>query len=425
MEVALPRRQAAVVGRPDGLERDGGRAPARGRPELVGLEVPLLLQDGIGQADGGFGPVRPPPGQVGGEVAGHSPLQGPGGLVRGQLGVARFPPGNGGVVRIARADAPGPREHPVVGHVPVGGHLVAHAAPALLMVADGGLLGDELGLRVAQPGQRARGQGIRGAPRPGGRRGVGGGNELGSLPGRPTFELEPADGLRGLDEGGQPGAILPSHPADGFGQGQPHGLDLAEPRDVELEGRGRDLGRRGIAVVGLVAHAVDGPVVVPEHVVADPREPELGAGEFGHGAQVPEVGPVEGQAQDPALLPDQGPDEAVPQGDTLVPGRRETFEDEVVARRGVGVLVPGRSARRRQRQGRQERLEGSGPEDHGDRLSLIRPDRPPGRRPRPSRGCSRRGRPGRRGPRRRNRARAGAGTRASRAGPAGRRRRRR
>ncbi len=354
MEIALPWRQAAVVGRPNGLQGDRRRAAARGRAELVGFEVPLLLEHGIGQADRRPGPESLPPGRMRLEVAGERPLESPGGRIRGQL-VAASPGDRPGLaLRIRGAHAPGPGEHPVVRHVPVDRDLVAHPAPALLVVAHGGLVGRELGFRVAQAGQRSRGEGVRGAVRPGGRRDVGGRHELRSLPGRPALELEPADGLRGVDEDGEPRPVRPPHPADGLGQGQANGLDLAQPGDVELEGRGRDLGRRGIAVVGGVAHPVDRLVVVLQDVVADPGEPELGSGELGHRAEVPEVGPVERQPEGIALLPDERADHAVAQGDPLVPGRGQPVEDEIMARGGKRVLLPRRRARGREGERREK-----------------------------------------------------------------------
>ena len=155
-----------------------------------------------------------------------------------------------------------------------------------------------------------------------------------------------------MDEDGEPRPVRPPHPADGLGHGQAHGFHIAQTGDVELEGRGGDLGRGGIAVVRRVTHPVDRFVVVLQDLVADPGEPELGPGELGHRPEVPEVGPVERQPEGIALFPDEGADQAVAQGDAFVPGRGQPVEDEIVARRRQGVLLLRRCARGRESQGR-------------------------------------------------------------------------
>ncbi len=59
--IALPRGQCAVVRRPRPLQRDGRRAAPARRAKLVGVEIPLLLDDRVRHAQPRSLPVSAPP----------------------------------------------------------------------------------------------------------------------------------------------------------------------------------------------------------------------------------------------------------------------------------------------------------------------------------------------------------------------------
>lgn len=361
MEISFPRRKAAVVGGPDGLEGDRRRAAAGSGPELVGFEVPLFLENGIRNRDRRLRPERFPPGHVGFEVARERPFErldhGLGRELRCDACLRR----RAFLLRVDGTDAPDAGQDPGRRLLPFRGDLVAHSAPALLMVAGGRAVPDDFGGRITETGQGLPGQRILFCIARRDRRRIGRRDQPRHQGRRQAFEGEPAHGLGRVDEGRQPGPVFPFNPADGFGDGEPHGLDLSKGRNVELQGRGRDLGRGGVAVVGDVAHPVDGVVILFRDLLPDPGEAEFGRRELGHRTEVPEVGPVEGHPQRLALFPDEGPDHAVPQRDGLVPRPGQGLEDEVMAGRRERASAGWRRAGRdREQRGDKQDADGRG-----------------------------------------------------------------
>lgn len=67
MIVPFPGRELSIVGGPRALERDGRVAASAGGTELIGIEEPLAFDGGVGEGEGGFGPVVVPPVPVAGD----------------------------------------------------------------------------------------------------------------------------------------------------------------------------------------------------------------------------------------------------------------------------------------------------------------------------------------------------------------------
>jgi hypothetical protein len=104
---------------------------------------------------------------------------------------------------------------------------------------------------------------------------------------------------------------------------EPHRFDNSPSRNKELQCTDREFRWRGVAVIWQIEEILNRFVVPPPYLADNPRKPESGISELLHGRQVPQIRPIQGDANHRIPSPDKCPQHSVAEGNALIPTARE------------------------------------------------------------------------------------------------------
>ena len=146
---------------------------------------------------------------------------------------------------------------------------------------------------------------------------------------REIFENEPADRFCGMDKGLQCCTVIPCCLTKGIVQVKVHIGRRSQFFQGEFERGTRYLRRCRLLIIRMIVFLLNGKIILFLYLFADPRETVVRARDTIHRAKIPEIRPIQRQAQGRIALPDQCTDSCVTKGHSFIPGGCQVGELQI------------------------------------------------------------------------------------------------